>query len=227
MGGPTGIYLGAGVTLVQEGHNLFYSRIDGEIEAAFVSGETWFSRDRIADGSWATTTGQGIGNVIRDPLFISAWPNPDLHLTPGSPAIDTGMFIEDLTTDVENHPRPSGNGCDIGAYEYQSDTGISHPIHTQRTNPSDIRSIDNYPNPFNSETTIEFTCPSNGFVDLSIYDMKGRRIRSLIYGNQSAGKYQIRWDGKTDSGEASASGMYICLLKTNNVRKEVKLLILR
>jgi cysteinyl-tRNA synthetase len=84
-----------------------------------------------------------------------------------------------------------------------------------------------YPNPFNSETTIEFTFPSDDFVDLSIHDMKGRKIKSLICENHTAGKYQIHWDGKTDTGVEAASGMYICLLKANNIRKEVKLLLLR
>jgi parallel beta-helix repeat protein len=119
MGGPTGIYLGEGVTLSQEGHNLFWSRNDGEIQAEFVAGETWFSREQIADGTWALATGQGKENVTQNPLFTAGWPDTDLHLQPVSPAINNGLSIDSLITDIEGNPRPSGGSFDIGAYEYQ------------------------------------------------------------------------------------------------------------
>ena len=97
---------------------------------------------------------------------------------------------------------------------------------TPNDNPRRIL-LHNYPNPFNSATTIEFTCPSDGFVDLSIYTINGQRIKRLVYDIHRAGNYQIHWNGKTDSGAAVSSGMYIGLLKTHNFKKEVKLLLLR
>jgi hypothetical protein len=69
IGTPTGIYLGEGVTLVKEGHNLFWSREDGEIQAEFVTGDTWFSRNEITNGTWAAACGQGEGDTVGDPLF--------------------------------------------------------------------------------------------------------------------------------------------------------------
>lgn len=122
-GGPTGLYLGEGVTLVSEGYNLYWSRNDGEIQAEFVQGDSWFTRAEIADGTWTAATGQGDGNVSSDPSFISAWPSADLHLNEGSPGIDVGVAMAGLFIDLEGKPRPSGDGYDIGAYEYQSSTG--------------------------------------------------------------------------------------------------------
>jgi len=118
VGGPTGIYLGAGVQLIEH-HNLYWSREDGEIQAEFVSGrDPWFTRDEIADGTWTAFTGQGGGDVVSDPLFTSGWPAVNLHLQEESPAIDAGAMEIAPSVDLESNPRPIGSGVDIGAYEH-------------------------------------------------------------------------------------------------------------
>jgi len=118
LGGPTGLYLGEGVNLVSEGHNLFWSREDGEIQAEFVKGDPWFSRTEIADGTWAAATGQGTGETTADPLFVAGWQNVNLHLKANSPAIDAGTSENAPSVDCEGRQRPAGHGYDIGAYEY-------------------------------------------------------------------------------------------------------------
>ncbi|MDD1654279.1 MAG: right-handed parallel beta-helix repeat-containing protein [Methanomicrobiales archaeon] len=96
--GPTGIYLGPGVQLVEEWDNVFYSREDGEIFAQFLCDpETDYDtcdigRNEILDGTWARLTGQGQGDLSVDPLFVSPWPDLDLHLEPGSPAAGRGAY---------------------------------------------------------------------------------------------------------------------------------------
>jgi hypothetical protein len=90
-GGPTGIYLGPGVTLVREGDNLFYSREPGEITAEFAAGrDSDFTRSEIADGTWAAFSGQGQNDLIIDPLFLAGWPDVDLRVQTGSPAAGLG-----------------------------------------------------------------------------------------------------------------------------------------
>jgi hypothetical protein len=115
-GGPVGIYLGAGVNLVSEGNNLFFSQVENEILALFLGGEREFTRAEIADGSWATATGRGAGDLAENPLFVAAWPGVDLHLQAGSPAIDAGTSVGAPAVDLEGNPRPPGE-CDMGAYE--------------------------------------------------------------------------------------------------------------
>jgi hypothetical protein len=87
VGGPTGLYLGKGVRLVDEGHNLFWSQDDNEIVAEFIAPEREFSRSQISGGAWAAATGQGRGDITADPLFVAGWPEVDLRLRRGSPAI--------------------------------------------------------------------------------------------------------------------------------------------
>lgn len=115
--GPTGIFLGPKVRLTA-GHNLFFSREDGEIQAEFVSRtEKVFSRAEILDGTWAKASGQGAGDIAMDPQFTAPWPNVDLRLSAGSPAADAGADALVPPTDIAGTARPQGAAPSIGAYE--------------------------------------------------------------------------------------------------------------
>ena len=115
-GGPTGIYLGPGVTLVREEHNLYYSRPDGEITAEFVSGrDADFTRAEIVDTTWANLSGQGQNDLVNDPLFESSWAEVDLHLQVGSPAENAGSAEGFPVDDAEGNPRDIQPN--LGAYE--------------------------------------------------------------------------------------------------------------
>ena len=120
VGSATGIYLGEGVNLIREGNNMYWSRDDGEIEAAFLEGDSDISRSDIEDGTWTEASGQGIGNMTSDPTFMEGWPSVDLHLQEQSPAIDAGISENAPLTDCECMKRPAGYGTDIGAYEFGS-----------------------------------------------------------------------------------------------------------
>jgi hypothetical protein len=114
-GGAVGIYLGPGVQLT-ESHNLYFSRADGEITAEFISGrDTDITRQEIADGVWNSLSGSGVGDLVEDPLFLSPWPDVDLHLQPGSPAIDASNRQYAPAVDLEGNPRREAP--DLGAYE--------------------------------------------------------------------------------------------------------------
>lgn len=90
-GGHTGIYLGPTITLVEERNNVFFSREDEEILAAYL-GDRSISRNELTDGTWAKLTGQGQGDLTSDPMFVSGWPGVDLHLKAGSPAAGRGAY---------------------------------------------------------------------------------------------------------------------------------------
>ena len=84
----------------------------------------------------------------------------------------------------------------------------------------------NYPNPFNAETQMTYALPVAGAVELAIYNVRGQRVRTLVQGVQAAGRYQIVWDGRNDTGAALASGVYLSrLASTQGVRVRRLLLI--
>jgi hypothetical protein len=75
--------------------------------------------------------------------------------------------------------------------------------------PGDFELSRIYPNPFNSHCTIKINVLKGEKVNLTIYDVTGRRVRSLVNGNVSPGHHEIPWDGKNHLGKNSASGIYI------------------
>ncbi|MCP4634766.1 MAG: T9SS type A sorting domain-containing protein [candidate division Zixibacteria bacterium] len=66
----------------------------------------------------------------------------------------------------------------------------------------------NYPNPFNAQTEIEYLLRSPANVKLDVYDILGRRIKTLVDGFNTEGPHRVLWDGKNANGESVASGIY-------------------
>ena len=72
--------------------------------------------------------------------------------------------------------------------------------------------LDNVPNPFNPKTRIRFELPQEGGVRLEVYDLVGRRVRTLLRGVFPEGSHEVVWDGRSDAGTQLASGVYYCRL---------------
>jgi len=93
--------------------------------------------------------------------------------------------------------------------------------------PGVISITSNYPNPFNLETTISFTLPSQDMINLSIYNSMGQKVRDLISENMQAGKHAVVWNGRNNIGEAVSSGLYISRLENSNTIMSNKMLLLK
>ena len=84
----------------------------------------------------------------------------------------------------------------------------------------------NYPNPFSSETTIEYTLAMKDEVVLEIYDIVGRRVRTLMNTIQPEGLYRVVWDGKNDAAQSVLSGVYFCRISFGNSSHTKKIILL-
>ena len=85
----------------------------------------------------------------------------------------------------------------------------------------------NYPNPFNPTTEIRYDLPSNEYVSINIYDVMGRKIKSLISINQEAGYRSITWDATNDLGQSVSAGMYIYTIQAGEFRQTKKMVLLK
>ena len=81
---------------------------------------------------------------------------------------------------------------------------------------AEITLSQNRPNPFKPATDIEYGLPEACFVDLAVFDVTGKRVRTLVNGQQPAGHRVVRWNGKNDSGAAVSAGVYFCKLATES-----------
>ncbi len=86
----------------------------------------------------------------------------------------------------------------------------------QNIAPEEFKLYANYPNPFNPATIITYDLAEASSVDLSIFDMRGRKIKSLFSGQQNLGQYRSIWTGVDDYGKTVSAGVYIYKLKVSN-----------
>lgn len=87
--------------------------------------------------------------------------------------------------------------------------------------------LNNYPNPFNPETSIEYQLPYLSDVKLNVYNLKGEFIRTLVDAQQPAGRFRIKWDGKDQLGGSAASGVYLYKLQAGKFSETKKMILLR
>lgn len=85
----------------------------------------------------------------------------------------------------------------------------------------------NYPNPFNPSTSIRYSIADAGSVDITIYDIRGRRVRSLVRSWLPPGRYTAVWDGTNDRGGPVASGVYYYRLRCGHFADVKKLVVLK
>ena len=83
------------------------------------------------------------------------------------------------------------------------------------------------PNPFRNQTTVDFDLPQAQDVGLSIYDVTGRRIRTLARGTHAAGSHRISWDGRGDDGQRVSAGVYFARLQAEDATVKRRLVLLR
>jgi predicted outer membrane repeat protein len=96
-----------------------------------------------------------------------------------------------------------------------------------RTRPLELALLQNHPNPFNPSTTIAFVMPQEGRVRLSIFDVRGKLITTLMDGVLPAGSRQITWDGTDNRGSGVGSGVYFYRLETGKRTLTKRMILLK
>ena len=188
--------------------------------------------------AWVVSTCNWLdGNIDEDPLFTGTGEHP-FSLSGLSPCIDAGTpEIAGLNLppwDLINNERiwdGDENGTaiiDMGAYEFGAPpyvVGIQEP--TIPNSQSLISNLGNYPNPFNPSTTIEFSLQNNSEIDLSIYNIKGQKVATLINEQLQKGKHSIFWDGDDEFGKPVSSGIYLYRIEVGDHESVTCILLLK
>lgn len=92
--------------------------------------------------------------------------------------------------------------------------------------PATIR-VSNYPNPFNPTTTIKYSLPQSGMIQISLYNIKGQWIKDLINEDKIMGNYKLVWDGTDAGGRSVSSGIYFVRAKTAGRYVNHKIMLLK
>jgi hypothetical protein len=114
------------------------------------------------------------------------------------------------------------NEPSVYAKLYGTPSSYSNEVQIPKPNKLNI-----FPNPFNPNTTIRFNLPESHNVSLSIYNLKGQKVKTILKNKTINGEFSYTWNGLDDNENHLASGVYFCNLKTNFINHTKKILLLK
>ena len=93
--------------------------------------------------------------------------------------------------------------------------------------PEEYHLSQNFPNPFNPSTVIQYSLPKNNFVYLKIIDLEGREVKTLINSFQISGNKSVIWNATNNQGRPVAAGMYFYLIESGEFLSAKKMILIK
>ena len=175
---------------------------------------TNWSTENIQTGiSWLSTFGGETGTV-------PAGENRLINFYANSEGLEIGSYVGYVNLFPDHNPYVVENTVIILDVTEELSTSIQNL-------PNDYALYQNYPNPFNPITKIHYNLPDVVKVKIDIYDIRGRKVRSLLNQFQEPGFKSIQWNASNDLGEKVSSGMYFYRIETQDFKQTKKMILLK
>ncbi len=189
--------------------------------------------NRGVERIFATISGQAF-KLVTDPGEVARSANAFLIPQRGAISINIAALID-----------PEGANCYAFSLQGAADTGaqffiantplagqpIAYAIGGLEPIPEAFDLAQNYPNPFRHGTTITYEIPArrtNGLpVEIALYDVLGRHVRTLVDDRRFPGEFTARWDGTDDYGAPVPAGLYLCRITAGRMQQTIKLVRLK
>jgi photosystem II stability/assembly factor-like uncharacterized protein len=166
--------------------------------------------------------------------FIGAYDGSVYHTIDGGTTWEKeNVPINKEIYDIELLEQNDGTGKVFITSQDYSILALKEPLLTSVENdryieiPHNYVALNNYPNPFNPSTTIQFKLMNRESIKLQIFDILGRHVQTLIDDEYGQGEYSIQWNGKNGAGIDVAAGIYFAHLETRASYRTIKLLLVR
>ena len=203
---------------------------DVELEALTNDYNLWYTEEAdfaVLDGEeledlseWQNETGEGDASRV-DEVFFKSDNNLRLGEESDGQTTLSGTPLAEVTEDIDGNPR-----SDVypykGAYEHDIELITKSDEEPVAEQPGEYELKDNYPNPFNPATTIEYRLPETSQVELTVYTIEGRRVETLVNEQQEAGIHNVTFDAS-----GLASGTYIYRIQTENFTDTEKMMFVK
>lgn len=205
---------GFDLSQLHEAHISYYTRYAiqlehdfGYVQASADGGQTWQQLGNPYTGT--------LNSWNKDTRSLTAFCGPGFtdvrirfRLVTDATGVASGWYIDD-----------------VNLFPYESQTAVTR----EEINPFPQQFIlyDNYPNPFNAQTVIEYQLPQAGSVKLMVYNLLGQEMKTLINKNHEAGRFNLIWDGKDNLGQAVPSGVYFYRIRAEGFTETKKMLLLQ
>lgn len=119
-----------------------------------------------------------------------------------------------------------GVGCGCEAFMWHEPLPtVGHP--SAQVDPRILALEPNEPNPFSNETAVRYFVPARAWVDLTIHDVQGRTVRTLVSEMQGVGKHSVTWNATDEGGHRVSSGIYFCRIQAGGTTQARKMLLAR
>ncbi len=123
--------------------------------------------------------------------------------------------------------RVRGFNSDINS-SYSNEASVTiTDVENVEAVPTSFALYQNYPNPFNPTTSIKFAVPTQTNVTVSVYDLNGQLVATLMNEEKGAGYYTVSWNSKNKYGSSVSSGIYFYSIKAGNFSQTMKMLLLK
>ena len=96
-----------------------------------------------------------------------------------------------------------------------------------KNTPAEFALFDPVPNPFNPSTTLSFALPTTSRVKLEVFDVRGQLVATLLDERRSAGVHHVTWNARDRSGQAVASGVYLCRIQAGSFTDTKRMVLLK
>ena len=116
------------------------------------------------------------------------------------------------------------------SYRLHGSPGYSDTAYFENSRhslPSEFALQQNYPNPFNSQTQIDYQIPQAANVNISVYNIIGQLVATLVDEVKSPGRYSVNWNSRDQNGSQVSSGIYMARMVSNNYSATIKLILLK
>jgi len=156
-------------------------------------------------------------------------PASGVHGTEVTVSIDAnGLDVGDYTGEITLSSSETSNPTQVIPVELRVDQLVSVKSFDDGDNlPSTFALDQNYPNPFNPTTQIAFDLPTKSHVTLTVYNVLGQRVVTLVDEKLAAGKYVADWNGRSSGGTEVASGIYFYRIHTERFVQTKKMVLLK
>ena len=99
--------------------------------------------------------------------------------------------------------------------------------YLRETTPTGYSLLQNYPNPFNLSTTISFAIPNKSHVNISVFDINGRLVATLLSESLDSGYHSVNWNGVDANGLNVSAGLYVYILQADDVKLSSKMILMK